>query len=118
MRRIIEVLPCSIVDAGDDAVVNASNPDAVLGGGVSRALFNECGGEVLQNEMREKLELEFDGELGPDDCLVTSGGTSTKIRFVLHVPSVDYRDPRTSTAERVATSAEAALRSAATLAEK
>ena len=118
MRRIIEVLPCSIVDTGADAVVNASNPDAVLGGGVSRALFNECGGDLLQKEMHQALEAEFDGELGPDDCLVTSGGMSAKIRFVLHVPSVDYRDPRTSTAERVASSAEAALRSAATLAEK
>ena len=118
MRRIIEALPCSIVNTGADAVVNASNPDAVLGGGVSRALFNECGGDVLQKAMHEKLEAEFDGELGPEDCLVTSGGMSAKIRFVLHVPSVDYRDPRTSTAERVASSAEAALRSASALAAK
>jgi O-acetyl-ADP-ribose deacetylase (regulator of RNase III) len=117
MRRIIEALPCSIVDTGADAVVNASNPDAVLGGGVSRALFNECGGDVLQREMREKLEAEFDGELSPEDCLVTSGGTSKRIRFVLHVPSVDYRDPRTSTNERVSSAAEAALRSAAATAE-
>ena len=118
MRRIIEVLPCSIIDTGADAVVNASNPDAVLGGGVSRALFNECGGEVLQKEMREKLDDEFDGELGPEDCLLTSAGTSKKIRFVLHVPSVDYRDPGTSSAARVASSAEAALTRAVLLAEK
>jgi O-acetyl-ADP-ribose deacetylase (regulator of RNase III) len=118
MQRIIEVLQVSIIDTGADAVVNASNPDAVLGGGVSRALFNECGGEVLQKEMREKLDEEFEGELEPDDCLVTSGGASKKIRFVLHVPSVDYRDPGTSSAARVASSAEAALRAAALLAEK
>lgn len=118
MQRIIEVLQVSIIDTGADAVVNASNPDAVLGGGVSRALFNECGGDVLQTEMREKLDDEFDGELEPDDCLATSGGTSKKIRFVLHVPSVDYRDPGTSSASRVASSAEAAIRSAVLLAEK
>jgi O-acetyl-ADP-ribose deacetylase (regulator of RNase III) len=118
MRRIIEVVQKSIIDTGADAVVNASNPDAVLGGGVSRALFNECGGDVLQKEMTEKLADEFDGELCPDDCLVTTGGASTKIQFVLHVPSVDYRDPGTSSAQRVASSAEAAVRAAALLAEK
>jgi O-acetyl-ADP-ribose deacetylase (regulator of RNase III) len=118
MRRTIEVLQCSIIDTGADVVVNASNPDAVLGGGVSRALFNECGGEVLQKEMREKLDDEFGGKLEPDDCLVTSGGTSKKTRFVLHVPSVDYRDPGTSSAARVASSAAAAMRRAALLAEK
>jgi O-acetyl-ADP-ribose deacetylase (regulator of RNase III) len=112
MRRVVEVVACSITDTGCDAVVNASNPDAVLGGGVSRALFDECGGAVLQREMKEKLEAEFDDELGPEDCLVTTGGTSAKVRFVLHVASVDYRTQDTTSSERVAAAAEAALRRA------
>ena len=112
MRRVIEVLACSIVETGADAVVNASNPDAVLGGGVSRALFDECGGEVLQREMKEKLEAEFDDELGPDDCLVTSGGTSGRVKFVLHVASVDYRMQGTTSSERVTSAAESAVRRA------
>ena len=56
------MLPCSIIDSGADAVVGASHPDAVLGGGVLGALFNECGGDVLQEEMREEVEVEFDYE--------------------------------------------------------
>lgn len=118
MRRTIEVVQCSIVDAEVDAVVNASNPDAVLGGGVSRALYNECGGDVLQREMKEKLDEDFDGELGPNDCLVTSAGTSTRFRHVLHVASVDYRNPQSSSADRVRANSEAAIRTAAELGEK
>jgi len=118
MRRIIEVLPCSITDTGAEAVVNASNPDAQLGGGVSRALHDECGGDALQDEMREQLEKTTDGELRPDECMVTSGGKSTKIRFVLHVPSVDYRNPQASSADRVTSATESALRSASRLTEE
>jgi len=67
--------------------------------------------------MREKLDDGFDGELEPDDRLVTSSGTWRKIRFVLDVLSADYRDPGTSSAARVASSAEVALSRAALLAE-
>ena len=119
MRRIIEVLPCSITDTGADAVVNASNPGADLGGGVSRALGDECGGPELQQEMHDRLQAAFDGELSADDCLVTSGGTSKRTRFVLHVPAVNYSERgKPSTAERIAACAEAAVRAAALLAEK
>ncbi len=125
MKRAIEVLHCSILDAGVDAVVNSSNPQAVLGGGVSRVLFNECGGPVLQQEMKEKVEAEFDGELDIDDCLVTSAGSSTRFKFVLHVPSVDYRSSsgqgraaQASSAERVRRATESAVRAAAELGKK
>lgn len=77
-----------------ECLVNASNETATLGGGVSRALHDECGGKLLQDEMREKLEAEFDGLLEEDDCLVTSAGSSKRFRYVLHVPSVDYRGPK------------------------
>lgn len=129
MRRSVVVKQCSIVDAGTLAVVNASNPDAALGGGISRALFDECGGSVLQAEMREKLEEDHDGVLEDGDCMVTSGGASTRIRYVLHVASVDYRGVRArvgagGTAEHSVTSAgrvsmatTAALRAAASLPE-
>lgn len=124
MKRRIEVRACSITETGAALVVNASNDSATLGGGVSRALYNECGGDVLQREMKQKLEDEFDGTLDEGDCLVTSAGSSKKFRFVLHVPAVDYRGPRAQlgarSVEKTVTSSEliqacteAALRSAA-----
>jgi O-acetyl-ADP-ribose deacetylase (regulator of RNase III) len=83
----------SLVDPplGAHAVVNASNPSVGLGSGVSGAIREACGGAAFQRECREALDDQFGDELGPDDCLVTSGGTSTAFRWVLHVPSVDYR---------------------------
>jgi len=118
VKRDIRVEQCSLLDAGCDIVVNASNPAAALGGGVSRAIFEACGGLVMQEEMRHRLEEELDGELGPGDCLVTSGGTSKRLRHVLHVASVDYGTGGkglTSTAERVTLAMEAALARAAEL---
>lgn len=109
-KRRIEVRACSITESGADAVVNASNDSATLGGGVSRALFDECGGPALQAEMKQKLEDDFDGVLDAGDCMVTSGGTSRKIRHLLHVPAVDYRTTRArlgvSGVERSVTSSE------------
>ena len=56
---------------------------------------------------------------------MTSAGTSTRFRFVLHFASVDYRAMRVadgrmqaSSAERVASGAEAAMRAAAALANE
>jgi O-acetyl-ADP-ribose deacetylase (regulator of RNase III) len=129
VQRRIEVRPCSIVEAGTSSVVNASNDTATLGGGVSRALFDECGGAVLQDEMRAELEEQFDGVLDEGDCMVTSAGTSTKFRFVLHVPAVDFRGTRArlgaSGIERTVTSPEriqactaAAVRAAADIAKQ
>lgn len=124
MKRRIEARACSITDGGTACVVNASNDSATLGGGVSRALYEECGGPVLQAEMRTKLDEEFDGVLDEGDCLVTSAGASSKFRFVLHVPAVDYRGTRSrlgqsgvertvTSAERIQACTEAALRAAA-----
>ena len=111
-------------------MVNASNDSATLGGGVSRALAVECG-PTLQEEMRQKLSDEFDGVLDEGDCLVTSPGASSRFRFVLHVPAVDYRSTkarlgrepsgveRTVTSlERVQACIEAALRAATDLAAR
>lgn len=129
MRRRIEARPCSITESAAAAVVNASNDSARLGGGVSRALFDECGGPLLQAEMDRTLEDDFDGVLDEGDCMVTSAGTSKKIRHLLHVPAVDYRGTRTrlgaSGVERTVTSpqriqacTEAALRAAADIAKE
>jgi O-acetyl-ADP-ribose deacetylase (regulator of RNase III) len=113
----------SLVEAGvgAHAVVNASNPSVALGSGVSGALREACGGAAFQRELRERLEEEFDAELEPDECLVTSAGTSTAFRWVLHVPAVDYRkrDPETggpSGPRRVRFCVRAALGAAASLA--
>ena len=127
MRRI-EARGCSIVAGGTDCVVNASNDSATLGGGVSRAFYDECGGKVLQDEMKAKLEEEFDGVLDEGDCLVTSAGASIRFRHVLHVPAVDYRGTRArlgqagvdrtvTSPERIQACTEAALRAAADIAK-
>jgi O-acetyl-ADP-ribose deacetylase (regulator of RNase III) len=129
MKRRIEVRACSITDTGAAAVVNASNDTARLGGGVSRALSEECGGPVLQAEMNQKLEDEFDGVLDEGDCMVTSAGTSAKIRHLLHVPAVDYSGTRAkmgaagvertvTSPERIQACTEAALRAAADIAKE
>lgn len=118
MKRDIRVEQCSLLDAGCDIVVNASNPAAALGSGVSHAIFDECGGLAMQTEMRERLEEDLDGKLGPGDCLVTSGGTSKRLRHVLHVASVDYASGGkglTSTAQRVTEATAAALERASHL---
>jgi O-acetyl-ADP-ribose deacetylase (regulator of RNase III) len=129
MVRRIEVRACSITETGAAVVVNASNDTARLGGGVSRALFNECGGPALQAEMNQKLEDDFDGVLDEGDCLITSAGTSTKIRHLLHVPAVDYSGTRArlgasgversvTSPARIQASTEAALRAAADIAKE
>ena len=129
MKRRIEVRPSSITEAGADVVVNASNDSATLGGGVSRALSDACGGEVLQREMTQKLEDELDGVLEQGDCLVTSAGTSTKLRWILHVAAVDYRGSRArlsaagvektvTSAERIQACTEAALGAATQIADR
>lgn len=129
MKRRIEVCACSITETGADAVVNASNDTARLGGGVSRALFDECGGPLLQQEMNQKLEDDFDGVLEEGDCMVTSAGTSAKIRHLLHVPAVDYSGTRArlgasgvertvTSPERIQACTEAALRAAADIAKE
>lgn len=118
VKRDLRVEHCSLLDAGCDLVVNASNPAAALGSGVSRAIFDECGGLALQAELRERLEQDFDGELRADDCLVTSAGASKRVRHVLHVASVAYGKGGTgltSTSERVRSATEAALKQAANL---
>ncbi len=113
----------SLVDPaiGAHAVVNASNPHVALGSGVSGAVREACGGSAFQEELRARLEEDFDGELEAGDCLVTSAGTSTAFRWVLHVPAVDYRrrDPETgrpSGPRRVRACVGALLEAAASLA--
>lgn len=130
MTRVIEVRRCSITEGGTDCVVNASNEQARLGGGVSRALFLECGGAVLQDEMTATLQEEFDGRLEEGDCMVTSAGTSTRLRHVLHVPAVDYSGTRArlnlvggvertvTSVERLKVCTESALRAAIGIAER
>lgn len=91
----------SIVDPelGAGAIVNASNPHAALGSGVSGAIADACGSD-FQHEVHTRWKEVFGGPLEPHDCLVTSGGTSSAFDWVLHVPAVDYeqRDPETGRA--------------------
>jgi O-acetyl-ADP-ribose deacetylase (regulator of RNase III) len=85
----------SITDAavGADAIVNASNPEVLLGSGVSAAIRRACGGDTYQEYLSNALEEEFGGALEADDCLATGPGTSTAFRWVLHVPAVDFSHP-------------------------
>lgn len=123
MRVHVSVHVGSLVDPalGAHAIVNASNPHVGLGSGVSGAIREACGGHSFQEEVRGAWEAEFDKPLQPGDCLVTSAGTATAFRWVLHVPAVDYkvRDPETggsSGPTRVMACAASALGEALTLA--
>lgn len=127
MKRNVEVRSCSITEAGVDVVVNASNEGARLGGGVSRALFEECGGAVLQDEMARELEAKYGDVMDEGDFIVTSAGTSKKFQYIVHVPAVDYRGPRArlvasgvektvTSPERIRACTEAALRASADVA--
>ena len=91
----VSVFIGSIVDRalGAHAIVNSSNPEVALGSGISGAIRDACGGAAYQREVSEAFVDEFDEPIGPDDCLVTGSGLSTAFRWVLHVPSVDYRTP-------------------------
>ena len=115
----------SIVDPalGAHVIVNASNPGVELGSGVSGAIRDACGGAAFQANLKEAWDDEFGEPMTPDDCLVTSGGTAAHIRWVLHVPAVDYkhRDPETGRATgptRVTTCTRSLLREAAQLAHE
>jgi hypothetical protein len=71
--------------------------------------------------VRERLADELDEPLAADDCLVTSAGSCTAFRWVLHVASVDYRrrEPETGGStgpSRVGACFRAALREATALA--
>ena len=79
--------------------------------------------------MNEKLEDDFDGVLDEGDCMITSAGTSSKMRHLLHVPAVDYRGTRArlgasgvertvTSPERIQACVEAALRAAADIAKE
>lgn len=121
----IGVYTGSIVDAavGAHAVINASNPVVALGSGVSAALREACGGNAFQRQVRERLEEEFDADLAVDECLVTSAGSCTAFRWVLHVPAVDYRKPDPETggptgSRRVAACTRSALEEAVSLASE
>ncbi|WP_375769156.1 macro domain-containing protein [Archangium gephyra] len=89
----VEAFVGSLTDSrvGAHALLNACNPELGLGSGVSGAIREACGGATYQREVRERLEEEFGEPLQPGDCLVTGPGVSTAFRWVLHVPSVDYR---------------------------
>jgi O-acetyl-ADP-ribose deacetylase (regulator of RNase III) len=115
----------SIVDPaiGAHAIVNSSNPELGLGSGVSGAIREACGGAAFQIEVRRAWEEEFGEPLEADDCLVTSAGSATAFRWVLHVAAVAYRrrDPETggsSGPSRVEACTRAALREAARLANE
>ncbi len=104
------------------AIVNASNPHAALGSGVSAAIRGACGGSDYQAEVRRAWEDEFDEPLAASDCLVTGAGRATSFRWVLHVPAVDYRvrDPETggsSGPSRIRACTRSALTEAARLAD-
>ncbi len=64
----------SLVEAGvgAHAILNAANPAAALGSGVSGAIREACGG-------------------------LASAGSCTAFRWVLHVAAVDYRKPDAET---------------------
>lgn len=89
----VHVVSLTDPELGADAIVNAGNPHLGLGSGVSGAIRDACGGQAFQSLVRQAWTEEFDEPLQPEDCLVTSAGSATAFRWVLHVAAVDYKRP-------------------------
>jgi O-acetyl-ADP-ribose deacetylase len=75
-RTSLEIVTGDITERDEDAIVNPSNTDLVLGGGVAGAI-RQKGGPIIQAECRKK------GPVHVGEAVITSGG-SLKSPFVIH----------------------------------
>jgi O-acetyl-ADP-ribose deacetylase len=73
----MEIIRNDITKMDVDAIVNASNTELKMGGGVSGAIFAAAGAEAL------KAECESIGGCGVGEAVITSG-CSLPARFVIH----------------------------------
>ncbi len=80
----VEVTDRSVTEVSGDTVVNASNQRLWLGAGVSGAL-GRAAGPRLQQAMRALAPI------GPRDIVETPAFEHTKVRSILHVPTVSGR---------------------------
>lgn len=71
-----------IVKMKTDVIVNASNPDPVVGSGVDTAIHNAAGPELL--EARKKF-----GRLYPGQCVITEG-FNLPAKYVIHAVGPAY----------------------------
>jgi len=91
MLPIIKVVNGSLTDGNDDVLINASNTNADLGGGVSAAIRMACG-NGFQEKIYEKLKLEYPNLMEPGDALLTDSGSHKSSKYVIHSAVMDYRD--------------------------
>jgi O-acetyl-ADP-ribose deacetylase (regulator of RNase III) len=90
MNTRIEVRQGSLTDGRETVLVNASNTNVILGGGVSAAIKAACGLE-FQEHIARALVARFDGPMPPGEVLITDAGEHPHARFVAHVAVMDYR---------------------------
>lgn len=80
MRANIELMQGDLTDLEVDAVVNSSNCELILGGGVSGAIRRK-GGQVIQDECNRI------GTIPIGEAVVTGAG-ALKAKFVIHAASM------------------------------
>ena len=79
MRRI----ESDITQVSADAIVNAANTELRHGGGVARAIARAAG-EALERESRDVGYVPLGG-------FAPTGSGNLRARYVIHVPTIDYR---------------------------
>ncbi len=89
----VEVGPIVSPHLGAQAIVHPADPSAAFVVPSGRAIRQAGGGEAFELAVREACVERFDGRLESGDCLVTSAGTATEYRWVLHVSVIDSLSP-------------------------
>jgi O-acetyl-ADP-ribose deacetylase (regulator of RNase III) len=79
----------SLTDGSSMLLVNASNTNCDLGGGVSAAIRRSCGPDY-QASIHDALRKVFGGPMAPGEVLLTHAGSSNA-KYVAHAAVMDYR---------------------------
>jgi O-acetyl-ADP-ribose deacetylase (regulator of RNase III) len=94
----------SVLEATADAIVNAANSELIHGGGVAAAIARAAGPE-LEAESRRVAPCPI------GEAVATTAGRllARGIRWVIHVPTIDYRSGRRAEPADLAAGVRAAL---------
>ncbi len=99
---MIKVFHGSVVDAPSEVIVNAADTQLQNGGGVALAIV-KAGGEVIQKESNEI------GFCPIGEAVVTSAG-KLPFKFIIHVPTIDWKTRKKATLEDIYKGIVAALK--------
>lgn len=94
----------SVLEARAEAIVNAANTELAHGGGVAAAIARAAGPE-LTAESRRVAPCPLGGAVATTAGRLRAGG----VRWVIHVPTVDFGAGRSATAAELTAGTGAAL---------